>query len=334
VGHTVLLREFLGQRQNHPSALPLTEDTLFDLASLSKLVSTTMIALKFLENGKLALRDSLGMFLDYTGSYAKCELRHLLTHTSGLTPYIPLYTMSHENHDPLRTILDSEPCSAPGEEVRYSCMGYIVLQRILETVGGESLDILSDKYVFSPLGMSTSCYNPQLHCPDVPAAATEQYAHSGEWATGHVHDENAHYLGGVSGNAGVFATLDDMIAFAGMCSTRGIAKNGDVYLSRRVFDLAIENRTPDKAESRGLGFQLMGRQYSPMGDLMAKGSYGHTGFTGTSLYIDSETGLWGILLTNSVHYGRDNRSSFYPLRRRFYNVMTAEYEHLKQKGEL
>lgn len=338
VGHKVFFRQFLGQRQINPTVLDLTEDTLFDLASLSKLVSTSMIALRFLESGRIALRDSIGMFLDYTGSYGKCEIRHLMTHTSGLTPWLPLYTMTHEGNDPLRTILDSEPCGAVGEEVRYSCMGYLVLQRILETVGGESLDLLAEKQVFSPLGMTTACYNPSCSDPfgkgTHPVAATECYSHTGEWATGHVHDENAYALGGVAGNAGVFATLDDMIAFAGMCSTRGIAKNGSVYLSKRVFDLAVENRTPDKAESRGLGFQLMGQQASPMGDLMAKGSYGHTGFTGTSLYVDSQSGLWGVLLTNSVHYGRDNRRSFYPFRRRFYNVMTAEYEHLRQEGAL
>lgn len=332
VGHKVFFRRFFGQRQLEPTVLALTEDTLFDLASLSKLVSATMIALKFLEDGRLSLRDSIGMFLDYTGNYGKCEILHLMTHTSGLTPWLPLYTMDHESGDPLRTILDSEPCSPVGESVRYSCMGYLVLQRILETVGGEPLHILAEKQVFSPLGMTSACYNPEKCCPHHPIAATEQYSHTGQWATGHVHDENAYFLGGAAGNAGVFATLDDMIAFAGMCSARGIAKNGKIYLTKRVFDLAIENRTPDKAESRGLGFQIKGQQSSPMGDLMAEGSYGHTGFTGTSLYIDSETGLWGVLLTNSLHFGRDNRSAFYPLRRQFYNMITMEYKQLIEKG--
>lgn len=332
VGHNVLLRAFLGERQVDPTRLPLTEDTLFDLASLSKLVCTTMIALRFLEDGKLALRDPIGMILGDAGNYGKCEIRHLMTHTSGLAAWLPLYTMGTD--DPLRTILTSEPSAPVGEEVRYSCMGYIVLGKILEKIGGESLDRLAARYVFTPLGMTAACFNPRLCCPHVPVAATERYSHSGEWATGHVHDENAYFLGGIAGNAGVFATLDDMIAFAGMCSARGMAKDGSVYLTRRVFDLALENRTPDKAESRGLGFQLMGRQFSPMGDLMAQGSYGHTGFTGTSVYVDAETGLWGVLLTNSVHYGRDNRAPFYPLRRRFYNVMTSEYERMKEEGTL
>lgn len=333
-GHDVYLREFLGKRQIQPCELDITENTLFDLASLSKLVSTTMIALKFLEEGKLALRDSIGMYIGNTGNFKDCEILHLLTHTSGLTPHLPLYRITHKNGDIVRTILSSVPLSKPGAEVHYSCMGYMVLKEILEIIGGEPLDALAKKYVFSPLGMNTACYNPGISHPDLPTAATEFRSDIGEWSTGHVHDENAYCLGGVSGNAGVFAALDDMISFAGMCSERGLTKAGDVYLTRRVFDLAVLNRTPDCAESRGLGFQLMGKQYSPMGDLMSPGSYGHTGFTGTSLYVDAESGLWGILLTNSVHYGRNNRASSYPLRRRFYNLMTAEYERMKQNGEI
>ena len=333
-GYDVYLREFCGKRQLQPCELDLTEDTLFDLASLSKLVSTTMIALKFLEEGKLALRDPLGMYIGNTGNFADCDILHLMTHTSGLTPHLPLYRMTHENGGVTGTILSSAPLSKPGEEVHYSCMGYMILKEILEKISGDSLDVLAKKYVFDPLGMKTACYNPALSQPSLPTAATEYRADTGEWSTGHVHDENAWYLGGVSGNAGVFASLDDMIAFAGMCSTRGLTADGNLYLTHRVFDLAVQNRTPDASESRGLGFQLMGKQYSPMGDLMAPGSYGHTGFTGTSLYVDSETGLWGILLTNSVHYGRNNRAASYPLRRRFYNLMTTEYEQLKAQGDI
>ncbi|MBR3997658.1 MAG: beta-lactamase family protein, partial [Clostridia bacterium] len=265
-GYDVYLRRFCGKRQIQPYELDLTEDTLFDLASLSKLVSATMIALKFLEEGKLALRDSVGMYIKNTGNFSGCDVIHLLTHTSGLTPHLPLYKMTHEN-GVTETILSSAPLSKPGEQVHYSCMGYMVLKEILETIGGESLDSLAEKYVFSPLGMKTACYNPQVTRPSLPTAATEFRTDTGEWSTGHVHDENAYYLGGVSGNAGVFASLDDMISFAGMCSSRGRTADGEIYLTQRVFDLAVMNRTPDCSESRGLGFQLMGRQYSPMGDL-------------------------------------------------------------------
>lgn len=326
VGNKVFVRDFLGYRQIQPTTLSLTENSLFDLASLSKLVATTMVALKFIEEGKLKLSDKIGFFLDNTGNFGDCEILHLLTHTSGITAGIPLFKELKNRDDALFRILNSNKCGEPGEDVLYSCMGYIVLQHILEKVGNEPLDKLAEKYVFSPMGMNSTCYNPTDK--DL-LVATECYPHNGEWATGHVHDENAYFLGGVSGNAGVFSSLDDMICFAIMCSQKGIAKNGDIYLSKKTFDLAIKNHTPHKNESRGLGFQLKGVQLSPMGELMSTGSYGHTGFTGTSFYTDYETGLWGILLTNAVHYGRDNRNDYFILRRKFYNTIITEYKNFR-----
>lgn len=282
----------------------------------------------------MRLNDNIGRFLNHTGNFGDCEIRHLLTHTSGMPPWLPLFRELTDSDDVLRTILDTENYYKTGEEVCYSCMGYIVLQKILEKIGSKPLDELSRKYVFSPLGMSNTCYNPEaINFDDekLPIAATERYPHTEEWATGHVHDENAYFLGGVSGNAGVFSTLDDMIAFAGMCSEKGLTQNGDIYLSRETFDIAIKNHTPEKSESRGLGFQLKDVQSSPMGELMSQGSYGHTGFTGTSLYTDYETGLWGILLTNAVHYGRENRAEYFNIRRNFYEMIVTEYKNLKNE---
>ncbi|MBQ4338194.1 MAG: beta-lactamase family protein [Clostridia bacterium] len=332
VGHTVFVRSFFGQRQIKPYTHSITEGTLFDLASLSKLVATTMVALKFIENGKLSLNDNIGSFIDNPGNYGDCKTLHLLTHTSGMPAGLPLFREASGNEAALRSILNSEKRFEPGKEVCYSCMGYIVLQHVLEKVGGQSLDRLADEYVFTPLGMSSACYNPAAmrnSTEKTPFAATELYSHNGEWATGHVHDENAYFLGGVSGNAGVFATLDDMIAFAGMCSEKGIAKDGKRFLSKEIFDLALHNYTPRFSESRGLGFQLKGGQESPMGKQMPNGSYGHTGFTGTSFYTDCETGLWGVLLTNAVHYGRDNRSGYFAVRKSFYDMIVTEYKTLR-----
>ena len=321
-GHAVFAREFMGKRQTEPAEIPLTEDTLFDIASLSKLVATTMIALKFIDSKKISLYDRVGSFFDNAGNFADCRIFDLLTHTSGIQPGIPLYDGRYKNEDPCRVILDSERCCETGKEVFYSCMGYILLGRILEKVGGEPLDKLAEKYVFSPLGMQTACYNPKK---GMPVAATEKYAATGEWATGHVHDENAYFLGGVSGNAGVFASLDDMIAFAGMCSSFGMAKSGERFISKELFTLAISNHSEGKADSRGLGFQLKGNSDFPMGSLLPVGSYGHTGFTGTSLYVDRKTGLWGVLLTNAVHYGREKREKYFELRKCFYDSMVKEF---------
>lgn len=334
VGYKVFAREFFGKRQIYPTELNITEDTLFDMASLSKLIATTMIALQFIEREKLFLDDSIGQYLEYSGNYSDCKIIHLLTHTSGMPAGLPLFDMQHKKDDVLLSILDSESHCVPGEQVIYSCMGFIVLQRILETIGENSLDKLAQEYVFSPLGMKNTCYNPCIYNDFLQVAATERYPHNGEWATGHVHDENSYFLGGISGNAGVFSTLDDMISFAGMCSSKGLTSDGKVYLSRGIFDMSVKNYTEDKKESRGLGFQLKGSQDFPGGRYLSKGSFGHTGFTGTSFYVDNETGLWGILLTNAVHYGRENRSEYFTLRRAFYDTMVKEYDELMKSGAL
>ncbi len=332
-GYDVYVREFMGKRQCEPCELPMTEDTLFDIASLSKLVSTTMIALKLIETGRLSPDDTIGRYLASAEKYGDCSIHHLLTHTSGLVPHMPLYKMC-EKGDVINTILSREPLCGVGDEVHYSCMGYILLGHILENVGGKSLDALAKAYVFEPIGMKTACYCRGNRRLSAPVAATEYRDDLGAWVSGFVHDENAYHLDGVAGNAGVFATLDDMIAFAGMSSMKGTLRNGEEYLSEKTFRNAIENKTPDKVESRGYGFQLKGTQASPMGEKMSIGSYGHTGFTGTSLYVDRESGLWGILLTNSVHYGRNHRSAYCPLRRSFYDSIKEEYEFLKKKGKL
>lgn len=329
-GHNVFVRRFFGYRQIKPLKHIITEDTLFDLASLSKVVSTSMVALKLIEAGKICPDDKIGKFLSYTGNYANCEIKHLMTHTSGLPSGLPLFCLTHKNGDVINSILESEPLYKVGNDVCYSCMGYIVLQRILETAGNESLDNLAHKYVFTPLSMNNTCYNP--NCENV--AATELYPHNQEWATGHVHDENAYFLGGVAGNAGVFSTLDDMISFVGMCSEKGIEKNGEIYLKMDIFESAIRNYTPGMREARGLGFQLKNGVAFPGGDLLSEGSFGHTGFTGTSFYIDKETGLWGILLTNAVHYGRQNREEYFKVRRIFYDMIVTEYKLKRKDGEL
>ena len=331
LGYNVFARSFFGFRQLQPEILRVTENTLFDLASLTKLTATTMVALKFIESGKLSLEDSIGKYLDFTGNYTDCKINHLMTHSSGMPAGLPLFSIEHKSSDVLHTILSAERCCKTGEEVIYSCMGYIVLGAILEKVGKAPLDRLCEALVFEPLGMNNTCYKPDS---SLLFAATEKYLHSGEWATGHVHDENAHFLGGVSGNAGVFSTLDDMIQFAGMCSSAGLKGDGTPFLKRETFDSAIKNLTPYKNEARGLGFQVKGNGYFPGGELLSEGSFGHTGFTGTSLYVDNETRLWGILLTNAVHFGRDNRDEYFSVRRAFYDMIITEYRAMTTEDKI
>ncbi len=332
-GDDVLLKFCAGNRQDysgdvfeHPDPKSVNLDTLYDMASVSKLMSTTMVALRMLEEGKFSPYDSLWRFFDDCGNFRDVEIRHLMTHTSGISPHLPLYHLCSSPAEAIPTILNSKPVCGIGENVNYSCMGYITLQKILENIGGRPLDELAKQYVFRPLGMDTACYRPAAQGFS-NVAATEFSPHNHYYICGHVHDENAHYLGGVSGNAGVFATLDDCIKFATMLSKRGATKDG-LYLAPHTFDLAVRNHTPGMDEARGFGFSLHNGELSASGELMSPDSYGHNGYTGTSIYVDGQTGTYIILLTNSVHYGRDNRGPFFRARRIFHNIALAEADRI------
>jgi CubicO group peptidase (beta-lactamase class C family) len=313
-GDEVFYKNHFGYAQLFPEKRELTEHTLFDMASLSKVIGTTMVAFHAIEQGKLCLDDTLDRFFDNTYDKGNITIQNLLNHTSGIASHMPLYLMNITKEQAVDTILKQDFAYKTNTDVQYSCMGYIVLGKILEQVFGKPLDELAREYVFEPLHMKTACY-----CPTADDVAATEYAEDvGGYVKGVVHDENARFLGGVSGNAGVFASLDDMIAFATMLSKRGKG-----YLSRRMFERAIQNDTHGMSENRGLGFALSGDVPTFAGDLFANGSYGHTGFTGTSLMVDRETGLYVILLTNRVHFGREN-NKLLRFRRQLHNVILAE----------
>ncbi|MBQ9780899.1 MAG: beta-lactamase family protein [Clostridia bacterium] len=331
-GRKVYLSEVMGKKHTQPKPTSAHKSTLYDLASLTKLVGPTMIALKLLEEGKLLLTDPLSRYFteeelkDAPQGRADVTLFQLLTHTSGITPHMPLWATYHVDgtaftpEEAVSAILGSQPVCNPGEQVNYSCMGYILLGKVLERITEKPLDELAHTMVFKPLGMKHTMYRP--HSKNV--AATEFSDIRESYICGEVHDENAHFLGGVSANAGLFSTLGDMTIFATMLAERGKLSKGR-YLQSRTFDLAVNNFTPGLAEARGLGFQLKPPmpQLSSMGDLMSEGSYGHTGFTGTSLFVDAETGRWAVLLTNAVHYGRD-KTEFIRYRKLFHNALMTE----------
>ena len=344
-GNDVYMQESVGFRSLFPAREEIREDTLFDMASLSKVLSTTMVALRFLEEGRMLLTDPLSRFFsgeELEGApegRADATVFRLMTHSSGITPHLALWNViprefvgtADFDSAVAGAILRSAPFCKVGEQVHYSCMGYILLQKILERISGKPLDRLAKEYVFHPLGMTSTGYLPfgsNLNKPDCNAAATEFSSIHQYYIRGHVHDENAHFLGGVSGNAGVFSSLSDMITFAQMLSLRGerpSSVGGGRYLSRRVFDLAVQDYTLGLNESRGLGLQLRPPlpSLSAAGDLFAYASYGHTGFTGTSLYVDARTGVWAVLLTNAVHLGRD-KTEFFRVRRLFHNTVMAD----------
>jgi len=315
-GDVIIFSHWGGLRARFPRPLPFTKDTLFDMASLSKLMGTTMSALRLIDKGMLSLDDTLGKFFNDCCGKEDITVRHLMTHTSGIPAYFRMYDMDITPDKAAETIL-AYPLAAPtGEKVIYTCMGYILLGKILERICSRPLDEIAREEVFLPLGMKNTCYRPSS---DKDFAATEKDTKTGEYVSGKVHDGNARFLGGVSGNAGVFSDTADMTRFAQMLSRRG-----KDFISSKLFDLAITDHTRHcPTDPRGLGFQLFREGVFPGGANMSVGSYGHTGFTGTALYVDRETSLYCLLLTNRVHFGRES-NKYFDIKREFFDTVFAK----------
>lgn len=315
IGETVCLKRTYGS---------CTENTLFDMASVSKIIAPTMVAFRFLEEGRIRLYDCVADFFpDAPADKRDITVLQLLTHTGGIPAHFLLSDYTSDPEDAARVILSHPLAQAPGGDPIYSCMGYILLGKILEQVGGAPLDRLSQEYVFDPLDMKHTTYRPS---GDI--APTELDPATGRLLQGVVHDENARFLNGISANAGVFSDLDDMIRFTRMLSMGGRLPDGSRYLSPAMMKAALMNRTPhSRGEFRGLGFNLAGSPKNFLGDLMSPRSYGHTGFTGTSIALDPDTGLWVVLLTNRVCPTRENVTAV-RLRTLIHNAAAAEASRL------
>lgn len=315
IGPTLYLKKTYGNCSEH---------TIFDMASVSKILSPTMIAFRFLEDGLLRLYDCVGDFFpDAPEDKKGITIVQLLSHTGGFADHFYLSDCARDPADAARAILNQPLKQAPGADPIYSCMGYILLGKILEQVGSAPLDILAHKYVFEPLGMDHTGYHPT---GDI--APTETDPATGMPLQGIVHDENARFLGGISANAGVFSDLNDMIIFTKMLACGGRRDGAAPYLSPAMLRAALINRTPgSKGEFRGLGFNLAGSPRNFLGDLMSPRAFGHTGFTGTSIAVDPDTGLWVVLLTNRVCPTRAN-TRLVRMRSLVHNAAAAEASRL------
>lgn len=320
VGNTPYVCESWGVTSFTPEGKPVSEDTLYDMASMTKIMATGMIALKLLEAGELDLSDSVAKYLgkEVPEDKADISIFHLMTHTSGLPSHFLLEEQIKDPADAAGAILHTPLDTPVGATVNYSCMGFILLGKILERILSDRLDRLAEKMVFRPLGMESTGYhalsNGKLCDPALAenTAFTEKDPKSGEWLCGVVHDENARFLDGVAGNAGVFSNLRDGVRFARMLACGGEIPGGK-FLAPSTLQAAIRNYTPGQDENRGLAFHLANGFQSYSGAFFDQSAFGHTGFTGTHLLVSPKTGLYVLLLTNRVHPTRDNNV---PLRLR------------------
>lgn len=297
----------------------LQEDSLFDMASVTKpLVSIAFM--KLLEAGKICLCDSVGRYLvDFRNSEkAGITMYELLTHTSVIPGQVQLYRSCSNKKEILDAIRYLPPRSVAEMPVMYSSQGMIVLGEVLCQVAGMPLDEVMRTYVFEPLGMEESCFCPSKSLKS-RIASTEYCPWRGRMVIGEVHDENAYVMGGICGHAGIFSNICDM-------SRVGAAMLSDKYLSESLLVLMTKNHTKHLNLARGLGWQCKDPVGSPAGDLFSENSFGHTGFTGTSIWVDPYRELYAVLLTNRVHYSREPEGISH-IRHIFHNLAILEAEN-------
>ncbi|RIW34227.1 class A beta-lactamase-related serine hydrolase [Bacillus salacetis] len=316
----VLLEEAIGYQSIYPEKQIMKLNTIFDIASLTKVVATLPVLLKLMEVGEIRLDDVVSFFLPKFAKNGKesITLRDLLTHTSGLPAYRQYYKEGLNKNQIVSEICDESLEYETGRKVIYSDLGLIILYKLIETVTGEKFEVFLQREFFTPMEMKETGFNPAKNIDRF--APTEFSKELKEYKRGVVHDENAETMGGVSGHAGLFSTLKDLQNYSSMIENNGKYK-GKTILSESVIELSKENYTPFAKEYRGLGWLLKGPSLSSCGDLFSQTSYGHTGFTGTSVWFDPEAELNVILLTNRVHLGR--QPQILRLRPRLHNIIRS-----------
>ena len=299
IGHDgkVAYRKAYGYRELEPKRVPMTVDTIFDLASLTKVIATTTSVMQLVEQGKVRLNDPVAKYIPEFGQNGKEDItiRQLLTHYSGLAPDLDLTTPWEGKTTAYQLAEVEPPETTPGSGFVYSDINFIMLGALVEKVSGETLDVYTGKHIFTPLKMTHTRFVP-------PASwrakiAPTQYDENNHMLWGVVHDPTARRMGGVAGHAGLFSTADDLAKFA-----QTLLNGGDGILSPLTVAKMTSPETPPSAPIlRGFGWDIDSPFSSNRGDLLPVGSFGHTGFTGTSIWIDPTTKTYIILLTNSVH---------------------------------
>ncbi len=299
VGHdgAVIYRKAYGERALEPRREAMTLDTIFDLASLTKVISTTTAVMQLFEQGKVWLNDPVAKYLPEFAQNGKEDItvRQLLTHYSGLAPDLNLKTPWEGKETAYRMAFSETPAKLPGSQFTYSDINFIVLGALVERISGETLDAYTARHIFAPLKMTHTRYSP-------PASwrakiAPTQYDENEHMLRGAVHDPTARRMGGVAGHAGLFSTADDLAKFA-----QALLDGGGAILSPVTVKKMTQPEQPPAAPVlRGFGWDIDSPFSSNRGDLLPVGSFGHTGFTGTSMWIDPTTRTYIILLTNAVH---------------------------------
>ncbi|WP_202080627.1 serine hydrolase domain-containing protein [Caldalkalibacillus salinus] len=305
------------------------KDTIYDIASMTKMF-TTIAVMQLVEKGEVDLVTSASEYLPELNDEAKRDItvRQMLTHTSGLPAWLPLYTYS-DDEERLQVIYDTPLANEPGTTYAYSDLGLILLGQLVERVSGSTLDQYIAKHITEPLGMEDTMFNPPAEWQHRIAATEYQPYIDRGMVQGSVHDENAYSFGGVAGHAGLFSTAHDLAILSQAILNGGVYQGNRILEKSTVVDMLTNQITNEANLAQGLGWQLNRSWF--MGELASPSTTGHTGFAGTSFVLDPERETIVILLTNRVHPTRDT-GSINPWRQGLANkVAEAIDEHPKQR---
>src|ERR1700694_1122426 len=299
IGHDglVVYRKAYGSRAIEPKREAMTIDTVFDCASLTKVVATTTAILQLWEQGKFRMNDPVAKYLPEFGQNGKQDItiRQLLVHYSGLSRDLDLTKPWEGKETAYRMAFEGAPEWAPGSAFVYSDINFEVLGALVERLSGESLDDYAAKHIFGPLGLKETRFLPPRSWDPRIAPTEEDENH--HMLRGMVHDPTARRMGGVAGHAGVFSTADDLSLFAQALLDGGLG----ILTSATIAKMTAPQQPVNETAVRGFGWDIDSPFSTNRGELLPVGSYGHTGFTGTSLWVDPTTKTYIVLLTNSVH---------------------------------
>ena len=334
LGDRIVYQKAIGHRALVPSPEPMTLDTIFDLASLTKVVATTTSVMMLLEQGKIRLIDRVATFIPGFERYGKADItiRHLLTHLSGLRPDVDLGDEWIGSETAIQLAIEEVPAAPPGARFVYSDINFFLLGEIVRRISGEPLDQFTRNRVFKPLGMKDTMFNPPLAAA-ARIAPTESCTAFGwpcqgpdmKMLRGVVHDPTARRMSGVAGHAGLFGTAADLATFARMLLGNGAHKGVRILSPLTVAKMTTPASGEDR-NVRALGWDVDSAYSGNRGELLPVGSYGHTGFTGTSLWIDPATRMFVVFLSNRVH--PEGKGDVTPLRARVATIAASAFEAL------
>jgi CubicO group peptidase (beta-lactamase class C family) len=327
LGHqdSIIFERAFGNRSVEPELEAMTTDTVFDLASLTKVVATAPSIMLLVQKGLLKLDEPVSKYLPTFGQSGKKKVtvRQLLVHYSGLPADLRQTRRRRiTSKNALSRIYQTRLVAPPGQRFIYSDLGFVVLGKIVEKLTGQSLSRFAKEQIFSPLAMTSTSFLPR---PDVihNIAPTERLKEGG-MLRGHVHDPLASKLGGVAGDAGLFSAAKDLAKFCQMLLQRGSLNGVTVFQPDSVVLMTSPQSPEGKADIRGFGWDIQSSYSSVKGSFFSPTSFGHTGYTGTSLWIDPETQTFLIILTNRVH--PDGKGNVKELRTELANIVGRMFQ--------